>query len=35
MDALGSLGLAWFSFKEGRASLEKATSGAVCGYRHD
>ena len=35
LDALGSLGLAWFSWREGRESLEKAASGAVCGCGHD
>ena len=35
LDALGSLGLAWFSWREGRESLENAASGAVCGCGHD
>ena len=35
LDALGSLGLAWFSWQEGRESLENAASGAVCGCGHD
>lgn len=31
-DALGSLGIAWFAFREGRESFEKARSGALsCG----
>jgi divalent metal cation (Fe/Co/Zn/Cd) transporter len=31
-DVLGSLGIAWFSFTEGREALEKARSGkAACG----
>ncbi len=34
LDALGSLGLAWFSWREGRESLENAASGAVCGCGH-
>jgi len=35
LDALGSLGLAGFSWREGRESLEKAASGAVCGCGPD
>ena len=35
LDALGSPGLAWFSWREGRESLKKAASGAVCGCGHD
>ncbi len=35
LDAAGSLGLAWFSYREGRESLENAASGAVCSCGHD
>ena len=35
LDAAGALGLAWFSWKEGRESLENAASGAVCACGHD
>lgn len=32
LDALGTLGIAWFAFREGRESFEKARSGALsCG----
>lgn len=33
-DALGSVGLALFSYREGRESLENATTGAVCACGH-
>lgn len=33
-DALGTLGLAWFSFEEGRECFEKAASNKHCGCDH-
>ena len=30
VDAAGCLGLAWFSFKEGRECFEKASGNALC-----
>lgn len=35
IDAAGTLGLAWFSFKEGRECFEKAASEKYCGCDHD
>lgn len=34
-DALGTLGLAWFSFQEGKECFEKAASNKLCGCDHD
>ena len=34
-DALGTLGLAWFSYKEGKECFEKAASNKHCGCDHD
>jgi hypothetical protein len=34
-DALGTLGLAWFSYQEGKECFEKAESNANCGCGHD
>lgn len=34
-DALGTAGLAWFSFKEGRECFEKARHNTHCGCGHD
>ncbi len=34
LDAAGSLGLAWFSFKEGRECFEKAASARYCACEH-
>jgi len=34
-DALGTLGLAWFSYQEGRECFEKAASNKLCGCDHD
>jgi divalent metal cation (Fe/Co/Zn/Cd) transporter len=34
-DALGTLGLAWFSYKEGKECFEKAASEKLCGCDHD
>ncbi|ELR73097.1 hypothetical protein C900_05732 [Fulvivirga imtechensis AK7] len=32
VDAIGSLGIAWYAFKEGREAFEKASSGNItCG----
>ena len=33
-DAIGTLGLAWFSFKEGQECFEKAKTGKDCGCDH-
>jgi len=33
-DSLGTLGLAWFSYREGKECFEKATSNAHCGCDH-
>ena len=33
-DAIGTLGLAWFSFKEGQECFEKAKTGQDCGCDH-
>jgi divalent metal cation (Fe/Co/Zn/Cd) transporter len=33
-DAIGTLGLAWFSFKEGKECFEKATSEKYCSCEH-
>ena len=33
-DAIGTLGLAWFSFKEGNECFEKAASEKYCGCEH-
>jgi divalent metal cation (Fe/Co/Zn/Cd) transporter len=35
MDSIGALGLAYFSFKEGRECFEKANSDAYCSCDHD
>lgn len=35
IDAAGTLGLAWFSYKEGKECFEKAASDAYCGCDHD
>ncbi len=35
IDAAGTLGLAWFSFKEGRECFEKAANEKYCGCDHD
>ncbi len=34
-DALGTLGLAWFSYQEGQECFEKAASNKNCGCDHD
>jgi divalent metal cation (Fe/Co/Zn/Cd) transporter len=34
-DALGTLGLAWFSYQEGKECFEKAASNKLCGCDHD
>lgn len=34
IDAIGTLGLAWFSFKEGKECFEKAASDVYCGPGH-
>lgn len=34
-DALGTLGLAWFSYQEGKECFEKAASDKLCGCDHD
>jgi divalent metal cation (Fe/Co/Zn/Cd) transporter len=34
-DALGTLGLAWFSYQEGKECFEKAASNKHCGCDHD
>ncbi|HMP98522.1 MAG TPA: hypothetical protein PKC24_01995 [Cyclobacteriaceae bacterium] len=34
-DAIGTLGLAWFSFKEGKECFEKAHSNKLCGCEHN
>lgn len=34
LDAAGSLGLAWFSFKEGKECFEKAASARYCACKH-
>ncbi len=33
-DSIGTLGLAWFSYKEGQECFEKATTGKECGCEH-
>lgn len=33
-DSIGTLGLAWFSFKEGQECFEKARTGKDCGCEH-
>lgn len=35
IDSIGTLGLAWFSFNEGRECFEKAASDMICGCDHD
>ena len=35
IDAIGTLGLAWFSFKEGKECFEKAASDKYCNCDHD
>lgn len=35
IDAAGTLGLAWFSFKEGKECFEKASSDKYCACDHD
>jgi divalent metal cation (Fe/Co/Zn/Cd) transporter len=35
VDAFGTLGLAWFSFKEGKECFEKAANNKHCGCIHD
>lgn len=35
IDATGTLGLAWLSFKEGKECFEKAASDKYCGCNHD
>lgn len=35
IDAAGTLGLAWFSYKEGKECFEKAASDKYCGCEHD
>lgn len=35
IDSLGTLGLAWFSFNEGRECFEKAAGDMICGCDHD
>ena len=35
IDILGTLGLAWFSFTEGRECFEKVKSEKLCGCEHD
>jgi len=35
IDILGTLGLAWFSFSEGRECFEKARGEILCGCEHD
>lgn len=35
IDAVGTLGLAWFSFKEGKECFEKAASDKYCSCDHD
>lgn len=35
IDAAGTLGLAWFSYKEGKECFEKAASDKYCGCDHD
>lgn len=35
IDAAGTLGLAWFSFKEGKECFEKANSDNYCGCNHE
>lgn len=35
IDAAGTLGLAWFSYKEGKECFEKAASNKYCGCDHD
>lgn len=34
-DTLGTLGLAWFSFREGKECFEKASGDKLCGCDHD
>lgn len=34
-DSIGTLGLAWFSFKEGKECFEKARSNKLCGCEHE
>jgi len=34
-DSIGTLGLAWFSFKEGKECFEKANSNKNCSCKHD
>jgi divalent metal cation (Fe/Co/Zn/Cd) transporter len=34
-DAIGTLGLAWFSFKEGRECFEKVRNNQLCGCEHN
>lgn len=34
-DAMGTLGLAWFSYQEGKECFEKAASNKLCGCDHD
>jgi divalent metal cation (Fe/Co/Zn/Cd) transporter len=34
-DALGTMGLAWFSYQEGKECFEKAASNTHCGCDHD
>jgi len=33
-DSIGTLGLAWFSYKEGKECFEKASTGKECGCEH-
>jgi divalent metal cation (Fe/Co/Zn/Cd) transporter len=33
-DAIGTLGLAWFSFKEGQECFEKVKTGSGCAHKH-
>ena len=35
IDAAGTLGLAWFSYREGKECFEKAASEKYCGCEHD
>lgn len=35
IDAVGTLGLAWFSYKEGKECFEKAASDTFCACHHD
>lgn len=34
-DAIGTLGLAWFSFKEGKECFEKVRNNKLCGCEHE